>query len=84
MRLRDTEGLASQYPRMSVLQAEVVMREETEVEILSYRAFCERQTLEAWRRRHREYQRARDRGEPAAGDRYRGREAAQQHFAGRP
>ncbi len=67
---------------MSVLQAGVLMREESEVEILSYRAFCERQTLEAWRRRHREYQRARER-EPAANDRYRGREAAQKHFAGR-
>ena len=84
MRPRDTEGLASQYPDLSVLQAGVVMREEAEVEILSYRAFCDRETLEAWRRRHREYQRARDRGEPAASDRHRGREAAQKHFPGRP
>ena len=82
MRLRDTEGLAGQYSRMSVLQAGVVMREEAEVEIMSYRAFCDRQALEAWRRRHREYQRACERGAPPASDRCREREAAHKHVAG--
>lgn len=60
------------------------MREEAEVEVLSYRAFCDRQTLEAWRRRHREYQRTRDRGDSATSERYRVPEAAHKHLAGRP
>jgi len=83
MRLRDRERVASQYPCMSILQAGVVMREEAEVEILSYRAFCDRETLEAWRRRHREYLRNRERTEPSASERYRGREASHQHVGGR-
>ena len=48
------------------------MREEAEVEVLSYRAFCDRQTLEAWRRRRREYEYERDRGKSSRSDRYRG------------
>lgn len=53
------------------------MREEAEVEVLSYRAFCDRQTLEAWRRRRREYEYERDRGKSSRSDRYRGDQAPQ-------
>lgn len=65
---------ADHHSCMSVRPVGVVMREEAEVEVLSYRAFCDRQALEAWRRRKYEYDR--DRGESPPGDRYRGPEAS--------
>jgi len=71
---------ADHHARMPVLPVGVVMREETEVEVLSYRAFCDRQTLEAWRRRKYEYDR--DRGESPPGERYRGPEASHERVDG--
>ncbi len=40
------------------------MNDELEPEIMTYRAFCERQTRLAWEARRRAYVEALDRGEP--------------------